>query len=114
MIGGFYSNDKGTSKLGIPYLSSIPIIGALFRSQSKSDVRRDLLIMITPTIVNANVALSPGENAPPATGAPATSTPTPGNGNIAKNAAEDVAKPKNSNSHNDAGDIGNASNTQAE
>jgi type II secretory pathway component GspD/PulD (secretin) len=36
----------------VPFLSRIPIIGALFRQNIKKETRKDMLVMITPTIVN--------------------------------------------------------------
>ncbi|MCX6118392.1 MAG: hypothetical protein NT027_12675 [Proteobacteria bacterium] len=50
VIGGLYANDKSKSESAVPFLSKLPIIGALFRSTNKQDTKRDLLIMITPTI----------------------------------------------------------------
>jgi type IV pilus secretin PilQ/predicted competence protein len=50
VIGGLYSIDKSKLVSGVPILSSIPILGALFRSTITKDAKRDLLIMVTPTI----------------------------------------------------------------
>lgn len=52
VIGGLYTTDKSKVVTGVPYLSRLPIIGALFRSTYSKDQRRDLLIMVTPTIIN--------------------------------------------------------------
>jgi type IV pilus secretin PilQ/predicted competence protein len=54
VIGGLYSSEVSVSQRSVPILSSIPLIGALFRSTDKADSKKDLLIMVTPTIVNAN------------------------------------------------------------
>lgn len=52
VIGGLYTNTKVKLQQGVPFLSKIPIIGALFRNHSFSDVKRELIILITPTILN--------------------------------------------------------------
>ncbi len=51
VIGGLTSDDKKSSEQGIPVLSQIPILGHLFKYSSKTNEKIDLLIFITPTIV---------------------------------------------------------------
>ena len=51
VIGGLTIRDIGEVRSGIPLLMDIPWIGRLFRSRRESTVQRDLLIMVTPTIV---------------------------------------------------------------
>lgn len=58
VIGGLYTTDKSKTVNGVPYLSRLPIIGALFRSSYSIDQRRDLLIMVTPTIVNTSAGMA--------------------------------------------------------
>ncbi|RBJ64652.1 hypothetical protein C3L29_040635, partial [Pseudomonas sp. MWU12-2534b] len=36
----------------VPFLGDIPLLGALFRSSQKIDKRSELLIFITPKVVN--------------------------------------------------------------
>ena len=61
MIGGLYSSDQTKVQRGIPYLSQLPIIGALFRSNDATNSKKDLLIMVTPTIVGmSNSAIDAG------------------------------------------------------
>jgi type IV pilus secretin PilQ/predicted competence protein len=50
VIGGLYSTDRNKIESAVPLLGRIPILGALFRSTSSVDQKRDLLIMLTPTI----------------------------------------------------------------
>ncbi len=52
VIGGIYDTKRTQSIAGIPILSDIPIIGALFRSTTTSVSQTELLIMVTPTIVS--------------------------------------------------------------
>ncbi len=58
IIAGLISttNDRGSS--GLPFLSRIPVIGALFGSQTSSANRSELVVLITPTIIRASKDLS--------------------------------------------------------
>lgn len=51
VLGGLVSDDVELSRQGIPGLSSIPYLGRLFRSDSRSNTKRNLLVFIHPTIV---------------------------------------------------------------
>lgn len=51
VIGGLTVTEKTVSRSGIPLLMDLPVIGALFRSDSERENKRDLLIMVTPHIV---------------------------------------------------------------
>ncbi|MDP7924952.1 type II secretion system secretin GspD [Acinetobacter baumannii] len=51
VLGGLVSDDVEFNRQGIPGLSSIPYVGRLFRSDNRSNVKRNLLVFIHPTIV---------------------------------------------------------------
>ncbi len=51
MIGGLLRNSKTETTTGIPYVSRIPLIGPLFGGWSKDDIKQNLMIFLTPTIV---------------------------------------------------------------
>jgi len=51
VIGGIFEDEKIDTTTGIPLLSKIPILGWLFKSQSNTDTKTELLIFLTPTIV---------------------------------------------------------------
>ena len=51
MIGGLTVTEKSEIRSGIPLLMHLPLIGRFFRSRMESSVERDLVIMVTPTIV---------------------------------------------------------------
>jgi type IV pilus assembly protein PilQ len=51
VIGGIYVVDTSQKQSRVPYLHSIPLLGALFRSDSVVDKRKELLIFVTPRIV---------------------------------------------------------------
>jgi type II secretory pathway component HofQ len=40
----------------VPYLHSIPVLGAAFRSDEFSDSRKELLIFVTPRVVLSQLA----------------------------------------------------------
>lgn len=51
VIGGLTVREMGEVRSGIPLLMNLPLVGRLFATVRKSSVERDLLIMVTPTIV---------------------------------------------------------------
>jgi type IV pilus assembly protein PilQ len=57
VIGGIYTRNTSKSYKKIPLLGDIPVLGWLFKSRARSDDRSELLIFITPKIVNREVAL---------------------------------------------------------
>ena len=52
LLGGLISRDVSTSKSGVPFLKDIPGVGALFRNQSDTTAQKELLVMITPYVLN--------------------------------------------------------------
>ncbi|RKH16839.1 type IV pilus secretin PilQ [Corallococcus sp. CA047B] len=52
VIGGIYVRRGSTSRDSVPFLSKIPVLGFFFRSTSETDERQELLIFITPRILN--------------------------------------------------------------
>ena len=53
VIGGLTVNEKAEVRSGIPLLMHLPLIGRFFRTRRESAVQRDLLILVTPTIVRS-------------------------------------------------------------
>ena len=47
VLGGLVSDDVEFNRQGIPGLSSIPYLGRLFRSDTRSNVKRNLLVLST-------------------------------------------------------------------
>ena len=54
VIAGLTVSETTEVKSGIPLLMDIPIIGPLFRVTRESTIQRDLMILVTPTIVRGN------------------------------------------------------------
>ena len=51
VIGGLISNDKSSSESKVPLLGDIPLLGNLFKFTSKANQKDELLMFITPHIV---------------------------------------------------------------
>ena len=56
VIGGLTTQDVIKDQSGIPVLKDIPLLGYLFRYERKKVENRDLLIFVTPTIVDGSLA----------------------------------------------------------
>jgi hypothetical protein len=52
VIGGLTVTEVTVTKSGIPFLVDLPILGKLFGFTSQQENRRDLLILITPHIID--------------------------------------------------------------
>jgi len=51
VIGGLIRSNQSYYKTGVPLLRDLPLLGSLFGSKSKADEQRELLIFVTPRIV---------------------------------------------------------------
>jgi type IV pilus assembly protein PilQ len=56
VIGGLTVTSVTNTRSGIPLLSGLPIIGKLFSFSSNTENRRDLIILVTPRIIDDGVA----------------------------------------------------------
>ena len=50
-IGGLIKNNVTDGKTGVPFLSKIPLVGALFSSQSRASNNTETIVLISPYIV---------------------------------------------------------------
>jgi general secretion pathway protein D len=90
VLGGLVSRERDRNRSGIPFLSAIPILGALFGSTKNVDSNTELFLFLTPHIVMTDdevdrvrreleqhsEALKDGEATKPLIGPPSTA-PTP-------------------------------------
>jgi general secretion pathway protein D len=53
IIGGMMENTKSDSESKIPFLGDIPLLGNLFKHKIKNDERTELMIFLTPHIIQA-------------------------------------------------------------
>ena len=51
VLGGIFQDERNRQEDRVPYLSSIPVVGNLFKRRSNATKKRELLIFVTPTIV---------------------------------------------------------------
>ncbi len=51
MLAGLISSNKGRGDTGVPLLGDLPWVGNLFKSQSASENRTELIVMIIPYII---------------------------------------------------------------
>jgi type IV pilus assembly protein PilQ len=52
VIGGLTVTEVKKSRTGVPLLSSLPLVGKLFSYSSDEERRRDLIILVTPRIID--------------------------------------------------------------
>jgi type IV pilus assembly protein PilQ len=52
VIGGIYTRNFGESYAQTPFLGSIPLLGWLFKSYTSNDTRTEMLVFLTPRIIN--------------------------------------------------------------
>jgi type IV pilus assembly protein PilQ len=52
VIGGLTITEVNRTRAGIPLLSQLPIVGGLFSTTETSERRRDLMILVTPRVVD--------------------------------------------------------------
>jgi len=55
VIGGLLTNQTTDERVKTPFLGDIPIVGLAFQKKSKTVVKRDLMIFITPHIVTPDI-----------------------------------------------------------
>lgn len=53
VLGGLIDSNKAKSKGGIPFLHELPLIGPLFGNTSDSDIRTELVVLITPRVMQS-------------------------------------------------------------
>src|SRR5262245_2817054 len=51
VIGGLLNEEHTTTMTKVPYLGSVPFLGALFRHENSSTTKRDLMIEVTPHLL---------------------------------------------------------------
>jgi hypothetical protein len=56
VIGGLISKSRESTSRRVPWLADIPVAGALFRFDKEIENRTELLVVMTPRVINANDA----------------------------------------------------------
>ncbi len=52
VLGGLIKDDIQNGSAGLPFLSELPVVGALFGAKTETKERREMIITITPRVVN--------------------------------------------------------------
>ena len=60
VIGGLTVTETTRFRSGIPVLMNLPFIGRLFSQNTKNETKRDLLILVTPHILDEGITPPPG------------------------------------------------------
>ena len=55
VLGGIFQNSVVTGQSKVPLLGDIPVLGRLFRKDTKSEDKRELIIFITPRIMSSTL-----------------------------------------------------------
>lgn len=56
ILGGVFEQTTKNSQTKVPFFGDIPVVGRLFKKDVKSDEKQELLIFVTPRIVNDTLA----------------------------------------------------------
>lgn len=51
VLGGIYQLDKSLRIAKVPFFSNLPLVGWMFKNETNTDLRRELLIFVTPKII---------------------------------------------------------------
>jgi general secretion pathway protein D len=52
-LGGLITDNRDRARSGVPILSSIPVIGVLFSTRSTISARTELLVLLTPSVIDS-------------------------------------------------------------
>jgi Type II secretory pathway, component HofQ len=55
VLGGIFKINDAITQQSVPYLSDIPVLGKIFRSSSTATTRNEVLIFVTPHIIDKGV-----------------------------------------------------------
>ena len=57
VIGGVYTQNENEARNSVPLLADIPLLGWLFKNETKATEKRELLVFITPKILSDSLYL---------------------------------------------------------
>jgi type IV pilus assembly protein PilQ len=58
VLGGIYEETNTKNKNKIPLLGDVPLLGVLFRNNSLSDNKKELLVFVTPKILKEGLNIA--------------------------------------------------------
>lgn len=56
VLGGIYQEERNFTTTKVPVLGDVPVMGHLFRRRATGDQKRELLIFVTPSILDDRIA----------------------------------------------------------
>jgi len=56
VLGGIFQEERSYQEQKVPVLGDVPVLGGLFRQRGTEDLKRELLIFVTPSILDERVA----------------------------------------------------------
>ncbi|RFF30977.1 type IV pilus secretin PilQ [Wenzhouxiangella sediminis] len=56
VLGGIFQEERTYQEQKVPVLGDVPVLGGLFRQRGTEDLKRELLIFVTPSILDERVA----------------------------------------------------------
>ncbi|KAA5572979.1 type IV pilus secretin PilQ, partial [Acinetobacter baumannii] len=56
VLGGIFDDFKSNQYRKVPFLGDLPVVGNLFKNNTKISEQAELLIFVTPRIVNDSVS----------------------------------------------------------
>ena len=57
MLGGIYETERRETINKVPFLGDIPFVGYLFKSKQRLDNKAELLIFVTPRILEEGATI---------------------------------------------------------
>ncbi|MGV6816393.1 MAG: type IV pilus secretin PilQ [Thiotrichales bacterium] len=58
VLGGIFEESKLNGSTRVPFFGDLPIVGHLFRNNTRSNDKSELLIFVTPKIINENLSIN--------------------------------------------------------
>ena len=55
VIGGIYTQDTANTVTKVPFFGDLPVVGNLFKNNARRDNKTELLIFITPRLVEDRI-----------------------------------------------------------
>jgi type IV pilus assembly protein PilQ len=56
VLGGIYQQNKASTQMQVPFFGKLPVVGWMFKNETNSDQRTELLIFVTPKIIQDGMA----------------------------------------------------------
>jgi type IV pilus assembly protein PilQ len=58
VLGGVFNQESSSDQTKVPLLGDVPLVGRLFRKDEKSSIKRELLIFVTPKVLQEGLRVN--------------------------------------------------------